>query len=282
MKRVEADKLLQWAVNDELPKGEHVMQDVARTIEKHTKPGTGRKLLTIQLDKLTGCYLDGAPHPDALTIVKVLQRFDRSVGIPNEEAARALLGHFAQLDGRAVSAALGVRPNIAALLLRCAILKRRPVLNLNHPQPRPEYVGGDRRRPAVWRRDSTGEEVRAFADHWRPKERAAFAGKPYCSLVWDNPMITTIAEQRAEHFIWSKAISLLQRHLVGRLIDHEALPLTAAADPWSRAPVAPPTIHKSALATRYREVASPNRGAVVHPPGHPPDFSTAAPNITAT
>jgi hypothetical protein len=112
MKRMDTELLLKRAVNDELPKGHHVMQNVGSVIERAVTGGKRAPELTVPLDKLTGCYLAGEPHADAIVIAKAVHRFSVCVGVAGEAAARALLRPWADMDALALSAALAARPNL--------------------------------------------------------------------------------------------------------------------------------------------------------------------------
>lgn len=238
MKRVAIDKLLQWTLNDELPKGYHVFQNVVRIVERvAAEERASRKRyippeLHVQLDKLNGCYLPGEPHPDAIAIGKKILRFGRHYSL-TKKTASALLGQLAQLDPQSITAACGVRPDIAGLIYSCAILKRPPILRLDHPRPRPVFRGGDRRRIEARCRDAEGKLIPANVTHWSPKRPSSFYGEPRCPLSWEDPTIQTVAKQRAEYTIWWRALALLQRQLSGLLRDHEALPPGVPAEPWA-------------------------------------------------
>lgn len=235
------EKLLQWAINEELPKAKYAMRPIARIMEEDV--GAWRDRIAFdqaydQLNRLAPWYLEGEPHPDAVLIAKELFRFSNCISLPNEESARALLGPLADLDPLAITAALAVRPNAASLLLRYAVLSRRPELCLDQSQPSPVYRDGDRRRPMIVYLDD-GELIPANVSHWREKDRAAFYGEPRCLLSWENPTIKTIATQRAEYAIWHSMLRLLQSKLTGRLTEHEALVPSAPARPWDASVAAP-------------------------------------------
>jgi hypothetical protein len=242
IKHMTIDKLLEWVINDELRKGEHVMRDVRRIIEdvgERGGPHPARRYIPSSL--LTGCYLGGEPHRDAWMVARHLQRFSVCFGLSNERQARALLGPLADLEPRSIQAALAMRPNIAALMITCAALKRPPHLNLDRPKPRPVYRGGDRRRPTVLRLDLPGDGlVVAHVRHWEAKRPNACYGEPRCPISWEDPTIRLIAEQRAEYTIWWHMMAVLQGRLAGRLSEYEAEPLECSPSPWlAPLPVAP-------------------------------------------
>lgn len=246
MKRVPIDKLLQWAINDELPKGHHVMQDVRRIIERAAEFDRPRaKRRYIPPGKLTGGYLGGEPHPDALVIAQQLWHFSICISLPNEAAARALLGPLADLDPESIHAALSVRVDAAALIITCAALKRPPQLPLEHPKPRPVHPHGDRRRIFVQRLDVNDKLIPASAVHWNgARHPASLYGEPRCPISWEDPTIPWVARRRAEYAIWWGNMTMLQRQLVGRLGQHEATPLECSLRPWLVPPAPAPRVFK--------------------------------------
>jgi hypothetical protein len=246
-KRMTIDKLLEWVINDELRKGEHVMRDVRRIIEDIGEPdGPNPKRRYISPSLLTGCYLGGEPHRDAWIIARHLQSFSVYFGLSNEGQARALLGPLADLEPRSIQAALAKRPNLAALMITCAVLKRPPHLNLDHPKPRPVCHGGDHRRLTVLRLDlPDGGLVPAYVRHWEAKRPDAWYGEPRCPISWEDPTIRLIAEQRAEYTIWWRMMGVLQGRLAGRLSEYEAAPLECSPSPWLAPPPAAPRVLKA-------------------------------------
>lgn len=268
MKRVPVDKLLQWALNDELPKGHHVMEEVRRIIERAShaqRPGMRRRYIPANMLQ-TGSYLGGAPHGDALTIARVVQRFSVCIGLSSEASVRALLGPLADLERQAIQAALAVRPDVAALMISCAVLKRPPIVALEHPKPLPAYIGGDRRRINVLRLDPDGELVAANVAHWNAERwPAGLYGEPRCPITWGDPKIKTVAEQRAEYTIWWRALTMLASQLAGKLKEHEAAPLDCAAMPWLAPPPKVPRVHGERASVSKPLPLAPARGVLAGP-----------------
>jgi hypothetical protein len=238
MKRVPIDLLLQWALNDELPKGYLVFQKIVRIIARaaeHERASRKRYIppeLHVKLDKLDGHYLPGDPHPDALAIAKELCRFETPLSV-RKEMACSLVGYLAHLDPQSIPAACDVRPDVAALMITCAILKRPPILRLDHPKPRPVFRQGDSRRIDVRCFDVDGNLIPANATHWSSERPSSFYGEPRCPLSWEEPTIQTVAKQRVEYTIWWRALVMLQLRLSDRLRDHAALQPDVPAEPWA-------------------------------------------------
>jgi hypothetical protein len=238
MKRVPIDLLLQWALNDELPKGYLVFQKIVRIIARAAEHerATGQRYippeLHVRLDKLDGHYLPGEPHADALAIAKELCRFERHFSF-RKEAVCSIVGHLAHLDPQSIPAACNVRPDVAGLMITCATLKRPPILKLDHPKPRPVFRKGDRRRIDVKFYDVEGNLIPANVTHWSSSRPSSFYGEPRCPLSWEDPTIQTVAKQRAEYAIWWRAVEMLRLQLFDRLRDHEALRPDVPSEPWA-------------------------------------------------
>jgi hypothetical protein len=148
----------------------------------------------------------------------------------------------------AINAARGVRPDVAALMINCAILKRPPNLRPEHPRPCQTFRGGDRRRPMVLRRDVDGRLIDANVVHWKYGNDRWY-GEPRSPLSWNDPSIVCVAKERAEYTLWWHALMLLRSLLAGKLKEYEATPLTVSATPWTEAPAAAGrsrTVHKVA------------------------------------
>jgi hypothetical protein len=268
MNRVPVDKLLQWALNDELPKARHVMEDLRRIIERAAhadRPGISRRYIPPNMLQ-TGFYLGGAPHRDAIAVARAVQRFGVCAGLSSEASVRALLGPLADLEPQSISAALAVRPDVAALMITCAVLKRPPVVSLEHPKPLPVYIGGDRRRISVLRLDPEGELVHANVTHWNVKTHPSCTyGEPRCPIEWGEPKIKTVADQRAEYTIWWRALNMLAGQLAGKLKERVAAPLDCSATPWLQPPPKVVRVHGEQRAAGTEPLPlAPARGVIAN------------------
>jgi hypothetical protein len=264
MKRVPIDKLLEWTLNDELPKGRHVLEDIRRILERVDRPGPSRR--TLPPSMLTGHYLRGEPHADAVTIARAMQRFSVCAGLSSEKRVRALLGPLADLEPSSIPAALAIRPDVAALMITCAVLKRPPHVPLTHPKPGKTFHAGDRRKPLVLREDVDGKLVVCNYHRWTEIKPAAFYGMPRSPITWSDPTIKVVAEQRAEYTIWWRALTMLQGQLAGRLKEYEAAPLTFSPTPWLMSAPAPAPIHRATDRAPLKKLPlQPCRGIVAGP-----------------
>jgi len=127
--RVETKKLVQWAINDELPKGQAVSRDVWTAVEQHSGHRGGVDLATglppPPVDwEAAGGYVYGDTRPDAIVLARLIRTFDRSVSPENADVARDILGGLAMIDPNTVIAGLAVRPNAPTPMKHFAMLKK--------------------------------------------------------------------------------------------------------------------------------------------------------------
>lgn len=263
-KPIDIEQLLQWAINAELPKGQHVMTSAATIFDRITRAANGRRS-EINFEHSGGCYLPGTPHPDALVIAKALALLDAPRGLSDEADARGLLGDLANIDPLAINVCMALQVNVATLLLSRAILRDRPKVNRALPRPSPVFRRGDHRSPTILRLDGDGDLIDADVRHWRATERAAWRGMPRCPIVWGDPSVETIAEQRTEYAIWRGGLFALQDMLINAryhrlpsLRDHEPLLPAAPATPWSSPPPREPVIHSLPRSGASRLPLSPS------------------------
>jgi hypothetical protein len=260
-KQIDIEKLMQWAVNDELPKGNSVDTPIwnvignarrsSKFITRSTQEcwkcaGSGGfiKKKTCDLCHASGeipkadwaptnsGFIDGEAHTDAKVVANALKLLDVTIGLQDEATARALIGpELVALDPNSVLAALAVRPNLLGLVVNRAILKMPPPLDLRLPQPKP-IRRSTSKHPVVLRKDADSNTVEVSVQAgWRPKERGNLTGDPWCPIEWCEPMVETIAEQRAEYTLWWHALANLAADL-SKLTEHAVYGPTRDAQPW--------------------------------------------------
>jgi hypothetical protein len=229
-KRIDIEKLVQWAVNDELPKGQSVTATgwdaivPTSRISRYTKGG-------YQMGDRSDVYLDGEPHYDAILIAQAIRKLDITVGLSDEHVARKLLGpELVTLDPNGVLAAMAVRPKLAALVYNRAVLKMPPPLDLRLPQPKP-VMRGTNQHPLVLRADPDGDLIEMGRAQWRAKEQGNLVGEPRCPIEWLDPTVELIAEQRAEYTLWWHALANLAADL-RNLTEHIAEAPHKDPMPW--------------------------------------------------
>jgi hypothetical protein len=244
-KTIDVEQFLQWVVNDELLKGcpedQTAYAGIVAHVEKvraghrgHNRSHYAPRSSLARGDFRSRGYVSGEPHPDAIVAAKIWSKFDRVAGMPDNQSILRMLGPLVNIEvpdhkGRlpCVTAANAITPNLAYLLVICAVLKRPPVCDLRHPRPlKTRRRNG---KPLALREDADGNLIEAYVKNWRPSE---CVGSPRSPLEWSEPRLEKIAEQRAEYTIWWSALAELANQLRGRLRDHNVTPPGRSATPW--------------------------------------------------
>jgi hypothetical protein len=230
-RQVDVERFVQWAVNDQFPKGLSVTEPIWNAIESSARIGKYTRGDEHTASDRSSVYLSGEPHPDAKRLAGLLRDMNAPVGL-SEAEARDLLGpELRALDPNAVLAAM-VRRKLAPLIISRAVLKAPPPLDLRLPQPKP-VTRGTNQHPLVLRKDADGNAVEVGKTHWRPKEKGNLVGEPWCPIEWRDPMVELIADQRAEYVIWWNALADLASRLCG-LTDYVLTGPAREARPWLR------------------------------------------------
>lgn len=234
LKRVDTEKLLQWAFRDELPKrmmpafGPSYTSPLARMVdmgvqiqESGGEPGFPAAL--------------GEPHPDAFVIEEAVLAFERTdelgrdsragLAIDWPAARRAVVGPLGGLLSDNDPTLKHLQISIPGLVALHAKMRTRPRWDL---WPVPEPIVGDNGKPEVRLNGPDGQKV---------KGRGGSDGVPWypagasCSLRW-WPEPREAAFVRIEYSIWWQALDTLAEHLDGRLSDYVALAPAAHPSPW--------------------------------------------------
>jgi hypothetical protein len=265
-KSVDIEKLLQWAIREELPKGKAASAEPWEILRRFGElggiivDGGGPR------DNLG--FVPGEPHPDALAIARTVNWIERDgrVSLADLASVHSLLGDYAALDHLAVKAIMAAHFNSAALVITCAIQARRPQWDVGTPTPRAvmrETTG----RPAalVYGTDADGEVTILRRNKGSSATRYGaydIRFRPYCPLAWETPTIGVLAEARAEFVVWHRALTAIARDLAGQLQDYEPLPPACSATPWSLPdPPAPRVFQPEKSAPLAKLPVAPKRGA---------------------
>lgn len=219
LKRVDTEKLLQWAFRDELPKDQDRrgggpdispmfrLADLGTRVDDWSaEPGFPRAL--------------GAPHPDALEIeAAVLSLADAVIDWP--ATRRSAIGPVAGLLADDEPGLARLTIGIPGLVAMHARMGTRPRWDMT---PLPEPVIGRNGKPVVRFLGADGRAVEGRRGrHYGPQA--------HCPLMW-FPAPREAAFARIEYSIWWQALDTLADHLAGRLADHAPLPPAAHPSPW--------------------------------------------------
>lgn len=228
-KKIDIEKLLRWAIMDELPKGRPVSAGLWDSMMQ-----LGCRVQTSRVGGGDGLgFVDGEPHPDANAVAQAVRALPADYKI-GARRCYELLGVYAACDPLAVRAMESTPFNLPALVMRCAILKERMPWDCGKPQMRPVLYNserGGRPHPIILGLDDDGLGLVAVkADkHGRwPLDRA-----PRGHVHYEEPSIGDLLEMRAEYSAWHFSLVTLARELAGKLAEHDVLPPACAAEPWN-------------------------------------------------
>lgn len=229
LKKIDIEKLLQWAFHDELPKGHPVSTSPWDSISRIGELGVRVQTSGFGGDGLG--FVHGEPHADAQAVAVAVKALPEAFRFTETDCA-GMLGCYAACDPLAIRAVAGAPFKLAALVIRCAVLGERMVWNLGTPQLRPVYYRSDRGgRPApmILGIGDDGELTAVHPDH---KGRWSLDRQPRAHLTFEEPSIAELLEARAEYVAWRTGLALLAVALAGHLAEHEVTPPAALPDPW--------------------------------------------------
>ena len=133
MKALEIDKLVRWAIVDELPKGRPVAASPWDRLVSYGRLGTRVDISGYGSGGGLG-IVPCTPHPDAERIGDAIAALPKNAQLMEEDCA-ALLGTYAQLDAETVRRSSGrKRYDLQGLMVRNAILGA-PKIDCERPYP---------------------------------------------------------------------------------------------------------------------------------------------------
>lgn len=234
--RKDIEALVAWALREEIPKGSPVSLSAWDAISNFATLGT-----RVDVSRGGGGdglgFVPGTPHPDAERIALAVRALDKGKRI-GEAGCAKLIGGFAECDALAVRAVAQSPFNLAALVIRCAVLGVRMEWDVGTPQLRPVTYSGQR-HAIVFGVDDDGQLMEVKADR---RGRYNAARSPRCHVAWDEPSIGFLLEARAEYAAWHHALTELADVLRGTLDDFEVTGPEARAEPWRTGQVEAPRV----------------------------------------
>lgn len=233
-RKVEIEKLLHWAVRDELPKGRAVSASPWDVITQFGTLGT-----VVQ----TGGYGDGfgfvsgEPHDDALIVAQAVRELAQVAHFADIEEVLPLFGEIAGIAGEAPRLIVGSVFDPQRLVVSYATLGTRPKWQFEQPVPyqmfAPTLKG--RPRPIVYGIDDCGDRVEIRKNEGRARKRdGEYTLKmgPHSPINWHDPSPLHIGECRAEWVTWRRALDMLVEALAGKLATIEVQPSALPLMPW--------------------------------------------------
>jgi hypothetical protein len=247
MKQIDIEKLLQWALREELPKGRPVSISPWQIIQSYSALGTR---VDVSLGPSDGLgMVAGTPHPDAEAVAVALDALPAETRLSGAEC-EGLLGHYAALDPPAVSAVAAAPFSMRALVIRCAVLAQRMAWDVGVPAiaPRDRYAQHRNRLGNAYallpNRDGILVETLVHANG-----RGNYPLGSATPCLWHEPTIGQLLEVRAEYAIWHRALCFLIEQLTmdGMLGEYALAPAPiSAAAPWLTGQPPARTVHRAA------------------------------------
>jgi hypothetical protein len=230
---IDIEKLLQWAIRDELPKGRRVEANAWDIVAQYAALGT-----RVDVSRHGGFGLvPGDPDDDALAVAAAIKRLDRAATIRDADDAMVLFGDIAPIAGDAVRLVMETTYDLRALVISFAARGVRPDWQFDHPQPFQRFApsSSGRARALVYGLDASGDLIEVRRNSGRALKRDGEYPpqfSPRSPLDWLNPSPIEIAESRAEYFLWHAALVTLADDLVGKLDSYDPRPPSLPVLPW--------------------------------------------------
>lgn len=225
-KKIDIEKLVRWALCDEMPKGRPVSASPWDYITQFGQLGA-----RIDVSRRVGDYdgfgfVPGAPHEDAERVVAAIRDLDATINgqLPDVENALGLFGELAPIAGEAARAVLSKVYSPRNIVLRCGLSGTRPAWEFEHPTPYRIKIefrdaqGALRERPLVHGLDKAGDLVEMSPNRGRKAMREGAYSldmRPRSPLRWGDPDLLAIGDARAEYLAWHVSLC----HLVEVLSD---------------------------------------------------------------
>jgi hypothetical protein len=240
-KKIDIEKLLQWAMRDEMPKGRPISDDLGRVIADRFRHRPLSLSSGARPDIDTLGYAPGSPHEDAEAVADAVARLPTSAKFEAVADVEKLFGSLLPVAGPAVRALTLKTFNPQALVVGCAIGAKRPRWDFTPTcsqikAPFRDKAGALRSRPLVEGLDDAGATLVPLKPN---RGKAAMTRgvydlhrAPRSPLHWSTPALLSIGEARAEYFAWQFHLAALARTLRASLIEYEPIAPAAGAFPW--------------------------------------------------
>lgn len=255
--KIDIEKLVQWAVREELPKGQAVSASPWQVISQYCALGT-RVDVSGHGDGLG--FLGGEPHPDALIVGAAIRALDQFARFADRVEVLPLFGDLVEIAGHAPEAIMSASFDPRSIVISSATQGTRPKWKFDQPCARQVFVetlnerGEVRAMPLVHGLDAEGYEIAIKKNRGRARMRDGefnASMRPRSPIEWHDPAPLSVAHSRAEWLAWHGALTSLAHDLADALREYAptapALPLMPWLDP---APLVARVILRDAFA-RY-------------------------------
>lgn len=280
-KRIDIEKLLQWALCEELPKGQAVAASPWDVITQYCALGTRIQTGGYQGDGLG--FVPGAPHEDALTVAAAVKSLATLARFDSVEQIEPLFGDMLGIAGDGVACILASRFDQRSLVISNATLRKRPSWRFELPTPYQMFapVTGGRPRALVYGIDAEGDVVEVKQNRGRAAKRDgvySWSMSPRSPLQWLDPSPLHVAEARGEYVSWHAGLCALAADLADRLVEFAPMPPAAPLLPWITGEEPASRILSDGEVTENLDpiVLAPKRKAVLEPVMSPIEAESVA------
>jgi hypothetical protein len=256
-KTIDIEKLLQWAVREELPKGQAIGASSWDIVSQYAALGVRVDVSRGGGDGLG--FLAGDPHPDAILVADAVREITERAKFDHVVEVLPLFGDLAPIAGAAVDAIMCATFNSQAIVISKATLGTRPRWQFDMPTPAQMFFEARNSRdelrtyPIVHGIDDAGDVVMMKKNRGRALKRDGEynpAMAPRSPIEWCDPSPLAIGDARAEYVAWHMALSQLALDLNGKLCDFAVTPPAVSLMPWLDTPLVSRVIFRDAFA-RY-------------------------------
>ena len=237
-KKIDIEKLVQWALREELPKGKPVSASAWDLVFRYGQ--LGARIQSSGSPDAFG-FVPGAPHEDAERVSAALEKLETQIPIASAADARGLFGDLALIAEPFIETLMTSTFNSQAIVISKAIGGTRPKWEFEQPTPyqmKTEFrdaLGALRDRPLVHGTDENGDVIFLLPNRGRAAQRDGmydYASAPRSPLNWGDPDLLSIGHARAEYLAWHGALVLLATWLAGTLTEYEPTLPAVRPMPW--------------------------------------------------
>lgn len=276
-KLIDIEKLLQWAMRDELPKGQAVAASAWDVLTQYAALGVRVQTSGFQGDGFG--FTPGAPHEDAIVVADAVRTLKTEARFDDAAQVLPLFGDLATIAGDAVSSIMRAEFNPRSLVISCATIGKRPDWNFEHPTPYQMFAPtfGGRPRAIVYGIDADGDLVEMKAR--RKDGKFNLSMSPRSPINWNAPSMIEVGEARAEYVAWHGALVTLAAVLAGKLVEFEPTAPAVARLPWvtGQTPASRVVAVRDLAAAWPEELPlAPKRKAALRPVESPIEAETVA------
>lgn len=242
-KLIDIEKLLQWAMRDELPKGRPVSSDIGASIATRLRRrafGIAASFSATRIrERDTLGIVPGSPHEDAERVA------DAVAALPDREKfsvrpdARLMFGEWIGIAEHCIPALMSSIFNPQALIVAHSLVGTRPRWEFDQPSARAVLVdhvgvnGKNYPRALVEGVDDDGAIVALSQTNTERKKGVYNIDRaPRSPLHWTSPDLLAIGEARAEYVYWQAALVRLVADLAGKLQEFEPAAPIVRRYPW--------------------------------------------------